>query len=290
MHVFEDIAKVFSAREQALILWLLAFALLILLSRPIRKSLYGMLKAFVALRKYIGLLVLYCVVMVLPFALAGFWDKSLLKDTVFWFLGFAMVLFFNINKAKSGAYFKKVVKDALKWTIVVEFVINFYTFSLTTELIILPVLVFLGLLQAEAEMREEHAIVAKFMQNLLPIIGFSLIVYTGYRMFAEYSKLFTTATLKSLLLPLVFSILALPYFYVLALYTNYESFFVRIKFMMNDEGMKKRLRWTILRVANVNLNRLTAIQQNLSKRDLYEHEGYLPLVRSWAQTIETPKE
>jgi hypothetical protein len=83
--------------------------------------------------------------MIFLFKHLNVWQNSNLKDVWFWLFTVGLILVFKINEVKSNAYFKDIFLSAIKWTIILEFVVNLYSFSLFTEIIILPVLVFLAL-------------------------------------------------------------------------------------------------------------------------------------------------
>ena len=81
------------------------------------------------------------------------------------------------NSKLSWYNFKDIFLSAIKWTIVLEFVVNLYSFSLFTEIIILPVLVLLAMTQAVAERDEKHKVVSDFLQYLIAIAGFLIFGY-----------------------------------------------------------------------------------------------------------------
>lgn len=48
----------------------------------------------------------------------------------------ALVMFFNLSESSKEGFFRKKVKEAFAFTIVLEFIIGFYPFSLPIELVI----------------------------------------------------------------------------------------------------------------------------------------------------------
>ena len=200
----------------------------------------------------------------------GFWTSADLKDFMFWLVSVAFVLIFNLNKAKDSKYFKGILIDTLKAVAILEFIINFYNFSLLTELILLPTLVFIGLLQAVSESDSKFIKVSKILSSLMSIFGFVLLIFSVYQIAIGYSNFFRLGTLHSFSLPIILSILFVPYLYVLSLYSIYESYFVRLDFMTVKKEKVKKVKKYIFRRANLNINRLNNIMEHFDKKVFYD--------------------
>jgi hypothetical protein len=276
------ITDIFSTRELSLLIWLLLGLTAMMFGKDMRKSLGGIFKLLFG--KQIGtiLLILTVYVFATLFLLnkVGTWDFTLLKDTIFWFVSVALVLFFSINKAKDTHFFKDIVKESFKWTIALEFFVNFYTFSLLTELILMPTTFFLAMTLAYSQTDKKHEQVSKLLTNILAIIGLTFFVYVTYKTFYNYQDFFTLHTLFSFLLPPILTVLLIPFLYLVSLYMNYEELFIRVDFMTNDSNKKKLLKREILLLANLNLNRLTSIRKKINKFDFYHSDNLKTYLRA----------
>lgn len=265
-----------SNRELSLFFWVGLLVVVLCFNREIRKSFANVLASLFAKKIFVAIiaLVIYVLLLVLFVFKLGLWKINLIKDTVFWFFTIAMVLFLKINNAKDNSFFKGVIIESFKLTIFLEFVINFYNFSFITELILTPFLLVIGTMQAYAEVysdrKPEYKQVNAFLKKILMLIGFVFIFYSFYMTIAEYSKLFMMDNLISLLLPPIFTIITLPFLYLLAVCMNYETLFVRIKFMFNDENIKRELFRNILFNSKLNLNRILKINESLNKSEIYK--------------------
>lgn len=200
----------------------------------------------------------------------GLWTFVDIKDSIFWLFSVAFVLVFSLNKAKDSKYFKEILIDTIKVIVILEFVINFYNFSLVTELIILPILIFVVMLQAVAGLDSKNAQVANLLTNLMTIFGLGLLIYSIYQMANGYSNFFKLGTLHSFILPIILTILFLPYLYCLSLYNIYESYFIRLDFMTIKKGKVKKVKKHIRRRAHININRLNRIIERFDKRVFYD--------------------
>ena len=188
----------------------------------------------------------------------GFWDVSLLKDTVLWVLFSGTVLFMNINKVENVDYFSKLIKDNIKIIAIWEFLFNLYTLSLVGELILVPIVFLFTVMEffAEYSSKQEESLkkVVALYRNILGLIGLGMIDYAVYRTVTEYELLLSVSNIKSFLLPILLVILTLPYFYALALYMNYESFITVVRHLHRKEESKisKGLIKATFKHANIN--------------------------------------
>lgn len=271
MNFWTDIQAIFNNREIALLFWIALIVMALLLSKlrkslvPIFKILTG--KMFLIIFSLIGAY-LYGIILLLQNL--EIWQISNLKDVLFWLFSVGLILVFKINEAKSNAYFKGIFLSAIKWTIVLEFIVNLYSFSLFKEIIILPILVFLAMTQAVAEMDEKHKVVSKFLQNVIAIAGLSIFSYSLYKTIVNFDDVLTFQNLVSFLLPSTITVLFIPFVYFLALYSTYESYFIHLDFMTVKKDKVKETKKLILRIANINLDKLLRIKKNFEKRVFYD--------------------
>ena len=271
MTVWAEIQAIFNNREIALILWLAVIFLAVLLAK-LRKSLVPKVKILASKMFLIifSLIGAYLFGIILLLKNLEVWQTSNLKDVLFWLFTVGLILVFKINDAKGNAYFKGIFLSAVKWTIILEFAVNLYSFSLFTEIVILPVLVFLAMTQAVAEMDEKHKVVSKFLQNVIAIAGLSIFCYSLFKTVINFEAVLTIQNLVSFLLPSTITILFIPFVYFLALYSTYESYFIHLDFMIVKKDKVKETKMLILRIANINLDKLLRIKTNFEKRVFYD--------------------
>jgi len=152
--------------------------------------------------------------------------------------------------------FVKVILTATSLTIILEFIVGFYNFSLIWELILIPIVTFISLLSLVAEMKKDDPntkVVANVLKGILTIIGFGILVYGIYQLITQYTDFLTLSNLKSFLLPPIFTLLFLPLIYFTVLYIKYERAFMNLKrYKFISEDRKKKIRISILKYANIN--------------------------------------
>lgn len=281
----DKLLTIFSTRELSILIWISIGLIAIMFSSKMREGLGGVLKILfgTTILAILTALIVYVSLILFLLYKLELWNFSLLKDTLFWFFTTALVLLFNINKAKTSGYFKNIIKENIKWAIAVEFIVNFYTFSLLKELVLVPSMIFLASIQAVASTDKKNIQVSKLLGNILSFIGILLIAFIVYKTFTNYQEILTFHTLFSFLLPPFLTVLLIPFLYLLAIYMNYEELFVRIKFLTNDNKRKQLLKREILLVANINLSRLILISKNLNKFNWYHSTETKSYIKSLTQ-------
>lgn len=269
MNDMADFRSLFSSREQALLLWLLAFLGFVLAKKERRRSLVDLIKAAFApkLALYFGLFALWTIGSVAFLWFIGFWDKSFLKDTIAWYIGVGLPLAYRASNVKSRSFMKRELLDALKLTVLVEYLINLYTFSLPVELILLPFLVLIYGMQAFSERKQEYSAVHQLMTWTIAAVGLGLFGFVLFKTAQSYEQIFVARTALQLALPILLLLLFLPFNYFSALYMAYETLFTRIRFLFHDEQRREELKRHIRGVAGIDMDKLTAISTNLTKGD-----------------------
>ena len=165
-----------------------------------------------------------------------------------------------IEKADGIHFFRKLLKDNVAISVIIEFFVGFWTFSLTVELIIVPATVLISALYAIASMDKKHLSAKRFFEVLFAVWGVVIFINAISCLFISPGEFFSLDTLKSLLLPLVLLIFNLPVVYGLALYNMYEQVFIRVKGIKQEQ---RKMKWQVIRFAGLSLSRVAAIRKNL---------------------------
>lgn len=241
------------------------------------KTFFDLFKAFFVYKIQVPLWLMFIYITGITICLYHFkiWNLGLLKDTIIWLIASATVLFFNINKATDFTYFKPIVLGNLKVIVILEFITNFYTFNFITEMIVIPIMTFIGVLQIYAEhsakTNPEHLKVASYLRTFFSFAGILIFIYISYETYRYYGDLLTIQNIKSLLLPFILTIFLIPFLYLLALYINYEILFIKIPYLIKEESKQKKLKRNIILYANINLNKLHKISTNLNWDKIVKH-------------------
>lgn len=250
--------------------------------KSMRTSIWGLIKMLFqkSFLKIYAILGMYLILMFCALNKVNFWDLDYLKDSLLWLFTVGFVLIFKSVEAKDITYFKNILRESLKWTVLFEFIINFYSFSLITEFIMLPVLVFITTTQAFSELDKKNIQVTKLLTNILSLIGIVFLGFSIYKTIIGFETFFSFTTLRIFIFPIVLTTLFLPFIYFLSLFSVYESYFIRLDFMTVKKDEVKTVKKLIKRIANINLNKLNRIITNFDKKVFYDNTNLDVYIKS----------
>jgi hypothetical protein len=253
-----NINKFLDNRELAILVWLIIFLFWALTKKNIRESISEIMKVFFQKVIFITtcLMLFYIGSIVYIFYRFGLWDFTLLSETIMWVIGEAFVMYLNSNKVKNNEYFKIVMIDSLKLTVVIEFIVNLYVFNFWIELILVPVFAILIGVLGVSSSKPEYKQVESCLTRIFILVGLLFLSYAIYNIIVDVHSFATINNFKEFLLPVVFTILFLPFIYMLALYLTYDLIFMRISFLIKDKSLARYIRWKTVFSFHLKLNSL----------------------------------
>lgn len=149
------------------------------------------------------------------------------------------------------------MKDNFRVIVIFEYFIGTFTFKFWIEMLIIPVITILTLMNVVAESEEKYRGVHKLIDIVLACIGWYMLwgaVNVGLK---EYKELNAINTLVSFMIPIVYTILILPLEFGLEIYSDYEQVFVRMKFRDNqDKKIQRKHRWRVIRTCKLSLRKI----------------------------------
>jgi len=256
----------FTNREIALFIWVLIFILFTLSRKNLRECYLKIIKAFFVrqILTEFFLQILYIFLILLVLLKYKIWGYAILKETIFWWAGVAVGALFKTNEIKNASYFKNIILKNIRWAFFLEFIVNLYTFKLVTELFLVPIIIFTGLVTSFTKNRKEDKIVYNFFSKFLNIISLLLVIFIAYKTFKNYKELFNIHSLQSILLPLILTTLLLPFIYFQSLYNHYQTLFIKLKFITRDKYIDIRLlKKQLLLLGNLNLCRVISMSSKI---------------------------
>lgn len=256
----------FNNREIATVVWVILFLAFAMRKSDIRKSFTAVLRAFCHFKILLPvcLMVLYTAAAVMLLTAIGLWNVSLLKDTILWFCLSAMAMMMRfVTSDDAENIFQKVLIDSIKIVIVLEFLVNAYTFSLPAELVIVPILTLIAMVDVVASSDEKGSVVAKVTKGAQTVVGFVILAIVASRAISDLQTLHSLDTFRSITLAPLLSLLFSPFLYVMVLISKYELVFLRLNFGMEKErGLKRYARRRILMHAGLSLRKLQHLLRN----------------------------
>ena len=273
--------EILTTREWATVIWAFILFVYAMAHRQIREAFWNVVKIFFGkkLRILWGIILLYVLGITLIFYHLPFWDNVYIKDIIVWFLFSGLIYCMNaVSQEADEEYIRKVLKDNLKLTAILEFIISTFTFNIWVELAIIPITTMIVMMNVIAERKEEYEKVHK----LLDIVLYETIKIGIH----EYKELDASNTFISFMIPIVYLILIIPLEYILELYSKYEVLFVRMSFKEEkDKKIQRRHRWLVIKVCKLSVHKVTLFQKKYwckmySRMSVAEFENLIKEFRS----------
>lgn len=273
-----------SNREISITIWsILLFCGLLILSKSF-KSFGSVIKSFFA-KQLIPHYVVICGYINLIFYLIKqtiLWEENLLKDFIIWSVAFGFYSFFTINKIQTNKDLFKYFWKIFSLTIFVDFFLNYFTFSLGWELVIIPIITFIGVLQFYTEYhieRNGYLRVNKLLNYILSVSGLLFLIYCIYQLLIGYREILSNNSLKAFILPVILSVLFFPIITFYSALIKIENIFIevnRYRFITNNR--KRKIKLAILIFGNFNLDKLSRIRK-WDKKEIQSSEDILNYIR-----------
>lgn len=246
-------------REIAICIYIGILAILFLKKKDIRESVINLLKIFFSdkLRIVFELNLIYFLSSLLFLAIIDYWDISLLKGSILWFL-FTSIAFMPkiFMESEKEDFIKNIVISSLTIVVLLEYLSNLFVFDLLLELFLQPVLFTIVAIIAFSETDSKYAKVKTLFEWVLSILGLIIIIFATYNLFENIELVFTIDNLKEFTLPPILTILYLPFIYFLALYAKYEYYFVKLNHINKDNPLNSYVKYKIVLFCNVRLRKL----------------------------------
>ena len=230
----------FPNRQIATGIWLFIGFVLCFLSRNIRSSIGGVLKALVQRKLVIlfGWTILNVGVLCWLLSMIGLWGRDQLTATVLWTVlsGLALVGR-TLSVGNDQGFFKRLLVDCLKITVVLEFLVVGYSFSLPIELLLVFFMTILVLSIELSQAKDELASVRRLFEWIVAAVVAFVLWKAVWAIWDRPDTFFTTKTGRNVLLPMLLTAGSIPFLYLLHCYSNIEIARIRLdlKTFQSDE-------------------------------------------------------
>lgn len=171
---------------------------------------------------------------------------------------------FEVNQiANEPNFFKKAIKDNLKLLVISEFIINFYTFNILLELILVPILAFLIIMLVVAQSDTKFEPVRKLLNFIFALIGFGLLFYASYKLKTDWQAFFNRNTLQDFIIPPILTLLYIPFLWFISIYIDYQSLYSRLPIFIKDSSIRSYAKRKALLTFHIRTMLLKRWGQNL---------------------------
>lgn len=241
------ITSFLNAREVALIVWLLIGLVWLIVYPTSRDSLYDLIKAIFPRNLSILYLctITYLTVIIYLLYNLNLWNNSLLKDTIIWIIITSSVLLYNVGRTKRPINFlKKTVLSSIGAATIIGFISNLEPFPYWIEFISVPIIILFSGIYVVSETKDEFAQVRSLLKKVFALLSYIILLYLIYFSVKNYNKYMNWQTAKQFMLPILLTILYIPYLAIVSIYVQYEDIATSLRF--------KPISSKVLRIAIVN--------------------------------------
>jgi hypothetical protein len=257
-----------NSREDAVVIWAaIAVALIAWKVPDVRPQFLRVVQRFFALKLLLGIwlpMTLYVSALVGAGWYFGIWHTSSLKETLIWFIGTGLVLGGGATQTNNPAEFKKLFVRVLGVSLFVEFLANLYPFPLAVEIVLVPLVVVLVLVNAVAELDPKYGDVSRLVGGwLLPIIGVTVLTYAGISALRDLGGFLTWEHLEQFLVPIALTVGVVPFLFYVALWSTYEIVFARLNIFVDDKAEARRAKLAVTLVCGFSLRRVGRCDDDL---------------------------
>jgi hypothetical protein len=269
---------IFSNREIAIVIWAVICSTYIFTSTKMigaRKSVKNIISSFFVwpIMKSVSLMLVYLGCMIYVLFDFGLWDFHQTKNTLIWFFSVAFMSLFSMESIKKDRrFFKHAVLDNLKLLAIIAFIIGVYPFSIIVELVLVPVFVIIGIMLAIAESDTKYLQVQKVLNNIIAMIGLTIVAYAMYMLATEFSGIAQEKFIYDFITPPLLTLLFIPFIFFMMVYSSYETVFARLKFFIKKPRLRLVAKIHAIFIFNFRIELLEKWVSSLAfvDRDSYE--------------------
>lgn len=247
------LTETFNTRESAF-----AIIIFLLISFALYKGHKEILESFSLLLKSffnpkiiipITIMVFYSLGIVYVLNIFGLWENHQIKNFIYWLIAVGFLTHF-----KADTYsVRDIIKKSISLIVIFQFIINFYTFNIFFELLLISSFLILSAMKAVSEKDENKEILHKTIDIILVTFIIILIVLSVNQYLTNINEFTKIKTLYDFIVPTILSIMIIPYFYIFFTLVSYENGFSRLSFAINNN--KKLLRYAKLKgILNFNFD------------------------------------
>jgi hypothetical protein len=231
-----------NSREKAMLIWtivLLAFLVpVVVVKAPsVFRDLAAILRTLFGSKLVVplGSAAVYSAAVVYLASRLNLWHTTATKETAYWFFGTGVILVGHaIEWAEDRAVFKRLLRQGLKLTIIVEFLANVYVFPLAAEMVLIPVVSIFAIAEVAAEIAAardpSQATGRKFISAVLTTVGFGLLIYVMVSAITDLNGFLTRENAEDFLIGPALTIALMPLLYGIVLWVRQEMKNLRKRF------------------------------------------------------------
>ena len=172
---------------------------------------------------------IYIIIVIDSLSRLELWFPEQIKNTIFWYLSVGSFSLFKLERIKKDPKFlKSWLLNNFALATILEFIVGIHIFNFWLEILLVPFLIIISVFVAVSQTDPTLKLSEKFFNALLMIFGMLLMIYSAYKIISDFSAFVNLNTLFDFFLPIILSILIIPFILLMILFTSYENIFVHL--------------------------------------------------------------
>lgn len=263
-------------REIATFLWIIIIALLFLIHPKFKSTGIQVVKSFLHWKiiSNIVLINLYIFFIVNQFQKFNLWDYNLLKDTIYFSLFTSTYILFKASTSNEPEkILLELLIDTIKFTVFIEFIVNYSTNSLFFEILIIPVVVFLTVMATVSE--KKYKTLHIMFNFILISLQFYLLTLSILRFINQLSNMNILNTTQQFLLTPTLTILLVPLLVILLNLMIFEKINIRLNNSCNISIKDKiSLNIKLFQLSKLNIRKLNKYGHSVTYHPMWIDDKY----------------
>lgn len=214
-----------STREVALGAWLVVFAVWVVFQPKLRESAWHVVRAaLVPKLAWMWLaLALSTLLLVQLLEQLGVWTMAGTGATGVWFAFTAIAYPIQFGDAsRHRQLLPTLFRDSITALVLVELLVDSYTFPLPVELVLVPAFTFVAIMGALAEIRHEHRQVARLFNGVQATFASAIIFFAFKSAIADRGNALS-GSLYDAALPVILTFGTIPYILLVRFYVAFDG-------------------------------------------------------------------
>ena len=186
-------------------------------------------------------ILLYNLFITIILSYSRYWNNIYIKDIVFWVIFSCITSTISVFDKKKIFSFQKIILTNITVSALIEFIISELTLSYCLELIIIGVFLPINFLFLVSQTNLEYKDMENVLKKILSLLNFIFFVYMLVELYRSFNFLLSQETWFKFIIPLLYSILCSPLYYIFIILNDYEKICCKIQdhFVWENEIDKK---------------------------------------------------
>ena len=158
-----------------------------------------------------------------------YWNNIYIKDVVFWVVFSCITSTISVFDQKKIFSFKNLILTNITVSALIEFILSELTLSYYLELFLIGIFIFMYFLYLFSQTSLEYKTAENVLKKFLSLLNFIFFVYILRELYKSFNFLLSQETWFKFIIPLLYSILCSPLYYIFIILNDYEKICCKIQ-------------------------------------------------------------